>query len=164
MGWWEGTFQDVFGASVTFIQPYCVLRYLVSHTSSDCTSVPESPNTSWVVFNDTSEKVIPLTPPCLANCCHKIEMVETPLRMAHRVNSFVKGHNFAHALKWFSHPISWSLHVFYRGDPCWRAWCESPTQHLLNIRPQFIRWLRLGSQFHWSLIVCTKCLTICPSA
>jgi hypothetical protein len=28
--------QDVFGASVTFIQPYCVLRYLVSHTSSDC--------------------------------------------------------------------------------------------------------------------------------
>ena len=29
---------------LNFIQPYCVLRYLVSHTSSDCTSVSVAQN------------------------------------------------------------------------------------------------------------------------
>ena len=31
---------------LNFIQPYCVLRYLVSHTSSDCTSVSVALNPS----------------------------------------------------------------------------------------------------------------------
>jgi hypothetical protein len=33
-----GTTQDMVLCYLTFIQPHCVLRYLASHTSSDCTS------------------------------------------------------------------------------------------------------------------------------